>query len=194
MSTDTLLVIGIHREELAFGDRVCATLDNDSIHVMRIPHGIPQKRPGTGEAFYATAEHREIYLQLWQQVRGRYRLVIDLHCGLDEDGPSADVFCHAPQLLACLAGRDPQHEQNQGYRLIRIVDDGDARAPTVTSDDAVQAEARTWIPRQVWDDHTPVYVGLEVYLGDGAEKGAGSENDWRYAQRMIHTIRSCATD
>jgi len=34
---------------------------------------------------------RKLYLQLYQQIKRRYQLLIDLHSGLDENGPCADI-------------------------------------------------------------------------------------------------------
>ena len=102
---DTLLVTGIHRDELGFGDRVATVLPRGAVEVIRIPQGIPQPRRGPGEQFYSRTEHREIYLQLHQQVRGRYRLMIDLHKGLDETGRGAEIFCNDEALLGRIISR-----------------------------------------------------------------------------------------
>ena len=42
-----LIVTGIHREELAFGDRVSDLLGDLDIDVMRIPEGISHRKTGT---------------------------------------------------------------------------------------------------------------------------------------------------
>ena len=51
---DTVLVIGVHRAELAFGDAVAAGLADRPLTVFRIPHGIrrvfhPLKNPLFGK-------------------------------------------------------------------------------------------------------------------------------------------------
>lgn len=40
----TLLVTGIHREELRFGDRVAALVDPDQVEVLRIARALADKR------------------------------------------------------------------------------------------------------------------------------------------------------
>jgi hypothetical protein len=188
MRARALLVTGVHREELGFGDRVAALLDAERIDVLRIPEGITQRRTGTGRHFYVNAQHREIYLQLRQQVRGRYALLIDLHSGIDRDGPCADVFCRRESFLACLAAGLGQAGVTDAVRLIRILADGETR---VSADGAgvVEAAAHTWIPRAIWDRTSPLYVGLEVYL---PEAGEGGCRDWRFACGLIEAIRDCA--
>ena len=161
MGNDALLVIGIHRAELAFGDRVATRLDRDRVDVLRIPHGIGQPKRGPGESFYSRTQHREIYLQLLQQVKGRYTTMIDLHAGLDEAGLSADVYCHDDAFLAKLAARLRSSALAYRVRLVRIVsaegrDAGAATGSTAESaaesaaDSAAEAVADTWIPSKVW--------------------------------------------
>jgi len=86
---DTLLVTGIHREELDFGDQVATLLDREKIELIRIPQGISHERKGN-DPFYYNICHREIYLQLRQQIKSDCRLLIDLHCGLNEVSRCAD--------------------------------------------------------------------------------------------------------
>ena len=182
---DAVLVTGIHREELSFGDHVAQLLHDDDIDVLRIPHGIPQKAPGTGAVFYITARHREIYLQLRQQVKGRYRLLIDLHCGSNDDGHCADVYCHDADLLACVGRQADSEPAAARARLVSIVDDDGASGGM----DVIHVSAtHTWIPRKVWQDSRCTYVGLEIYLPDGEH---GNEDDWRFARSLIRVIHSC---
>lgn len=184
---ETLLVIGVHREELAFGDRVAGLLDSALIDVLRIPQGIPQAHTGTDGGFYSDTQHREIYLQLRQQVKGRYRLLIDLHSGLDENGRCADVFCRDERFLGCLAALGTGGTSR--VRLIKIVaSDQPTAAPTLS--DIIEADARTRIPRKIWDDDNCLYVGLEVYLADD---GAGTPADWRLARELIGKLQTCAS-
>jgi hypothetical protein len=92
-----VLVTGIHREELAFGDRVAALVDPEQVDLLRIAHGISNARTGTDGRFYSDTEHREIYLQLRQQLRQQPQWrgfpLIDLHAGVDDHGPCADIYC-----------------------------------------------------------------------------------------------------
>lgn len=179
---DTLLVTGIHRDELGFGEGVARVLPPGTVDVIRIPQGIPQPRRGPGEQFYSRTEHREIYLQLHQQVRGRYRLMIDLHKGLDETGRGAEIFCHDEALLGRIGAALPPGAGAR-MRLIRIGTGAEAAA----AEGPAEAEARTWIPRRIWSGRTPVYVGLEVYLG---AEGDGSPEDWGFAALLVEAIRA----
>ena len=184
MNAETLLVVGIHREELHFGDHVAALVDPSQIAVLRIPTGIPQARTGNDDAFYSNTQHREIYLQLRQQVKGRYRLLIDLHCGLDQSGRSADVFCHQEQLLGFLGEHLPRNDSHP-VRLIKIVGQSGPVGPDRNA--TVEAGARTWIPKKIWDDDNPLYVGLEIYL---PAAGDGNASDWQFALRLIGVIHA----
>ena len=190
MCADTLLVTGIHREELQFGDRVTKLLDTDVIDIMRIPQGIARARTGTEDTFYYGTRHREIYLQLRQQLRGRYRLLIDLHCGIDETGHCADIFCHDRHFLTCLALQSAIAKPPASVRLIKIVEPNSSTAVN-SRDGIIAADAYTWIPREVWDDDRCTYVGLEVYLQHGNE---GTEEDWRFAHTLIGSICTCTND
>lgn len=175
-----LLVTGIHREELDFGDRVAGLIDPEQIQVLRIAHGISNARSTTGDQFYTDTEHREIYLQLRQQLQRRRGPLIDLHAGVDERGPCADIYCANEALLSCLArklGPDPR------VRLVRIVD-----SPVPGDDTRADAIARTRIPRQLWDDPDRLYIGLEVYL---AEPGEGRPADWNFTHDLIVNICQC---
>jgi hypothetical protein len=187
MANDTILVIGIHREELGFGDRVSAPVDPARVDVMRIPWGIPRAKKGQRERFYSRAQHREIYLQVHQQVKDRYRLMIDLHRGLDEKGRCADVFCHDETFLRCLGAQVQEFSGEYDVHLIRIVspDDHGARS---NGKSVADAEARTWIPSRIWLGGSPLYVGLEVYL---TEDGDGKEEDWKFAHLLIDEIQAC---
>lgn len=182
--TTTLLVTGIHREELGFGDRVAALVAPEKIDVLRIPRGISNSRTGTDDAFYYSTEHREIYLQLRQQVKGRYRLLIDLHSGLNDAGHCADVYCADEGFLQCLAART---RHNNAVRVIKIIAPGRAESQTVIGSNADKG-ARTWIPRKLWDGSDCLYVGLEVYL---THEGDGEKADWLFTRDMINQIQDC---
>jgi len=188
MASRTLLVIGIHREELSFGDRVAALVDPQRIDVLRIPSGIPHARTGTDDHFYYNAQHREIYLQLRQQVKGRCRVLIDLHSGLDEGGHCADFFCHDQSFLQSLATAIRQEGKERLVRLVKIIGQEE---PVLRQGKSgiVDADARTWIPRKIWDDSSHLYVGLEVYL---RTDGDGERDDWTFAWQLIELIDSCA--
>lgn len=188
MANDSVLVTGIHRKELGFGDRVAALIDPTLVDVMRIPQGISQARKGPREEFYSRAQHNEIYLQLFQQVKDRYRLMIDLHRGLDETGRCADVFCHDKVLLRCLGTKVQNLSSEHDIHLIRIASPGNQGTQSNGSS-ITDAEARTWIPPKIWLSLSPLYVGLEVYLTEDSD---GNEDDWKFARLLIEEIRACA--
>lgn len=183
MTADTVLVTGVHSEELAFGDRVTDRLDTGDIEVLRIPEGVPQRCTDVDQQFYYETRQRELYLQLHQQVKGRYRALIDLHSGLDEDGPSADVYCYASAMLDCIAARLGKREP---VRLIRIVA-SDEPMPPASAGDGPDGGARTRIPQAIWTAGSPLYVGLEIYLP--LDRGAREAE--ALAQRLIACIQAC---
>jgi hypothetical protein len=99
---NTALVIGIHKKELAFGCRVAEALPRAGIRIVRIDQGLPQEESFNGRGYYYSAFHREIYLQLHQQVKTEIRLLIDLHTGINESGRCADIYCSDHHLLVKL--------------------------------------------------------------------------------------------
>jgi len=118
---EAVLIIGAHREELAFGERVAEGLD-PRIAVLRIPEGISGNRPRPDEVFYYETRHRELYLQLRQQIRGRYQLVLDLHRGLNQPGRCADVFCRDAALLGCVQrATQRRYGRDAGTSLVRSI-------------------------------------------------------------------------
>lgn len=183
---DTLLVIGIHREELPFGDRIAEKIDPERIDVMRIDRGISNSYRRGRDEFYRDALHREIYLQLLQQVKKRYKLVIDLHCGRHERGQFAEIFSHDKALMHSLDTMTTPLEKEQ-MRLIRIVAEKDS-APHHAGDASIEPRANTLIPRRIWDNSEFCYVGLEIYLGT-EEKGSLENRD--FACSLIDTLYEC---
>ncbi len=187
---ETLLVTGIHREELAFGDRVATLLDTKNIQVLRIPEGISHSRTGTDDLFYYNTRHREIYLQLRQQVKGHYRLLIDLHTGLNDSGRCADVYCRDEAVLRCMAERSGATATGGQLRLVKILGDFEAGNEGAGRKE-IDVGARTSIPEQIWNDRSFVYLGLEIYLED---EGDGAMEDWRFACDLIGIVRDCVIE
>ena len=182
---ETLLVTGIHREELAFGDRVAALMDEERIQVLRIPEGISHSRTGTDDLFYYNTRHREIYLQLRQQVKGHCRLLIDLHSGVNDSGRCADVYCREEAVLRRMGERSRATAMAGQVRLVKIL--GDSEAGKEAGDrKEIDVGARTSIPAQIWNDPGFVYVGLEIYI---EEEGDGARDDRRFARDLIETVR-----
>ncbi|MGY6277547.1 hypothetical protein [Methylomonas sp. MgM2] len=88
-----LLVIGIHREELAFGRAVAEGLNPERIKVLTVPEGLSGRKPLPDQVFNYQTLHRALYLQLLPYVLGRHAVLLDLHSGSDTAGPSADLIC-----------------------------------------------------------------------------------------------------
>jgi hypothetical protein len=192
---EAVLIIGAHREELAFGERVAEGLDS-RIAVLRIPEGISGHRPRSDEVFYYETRHRELYLQLRQQIRGHYQLVLDLHSGLNQPGRCADVFCRDAALLRCLQltvqRRYGRAAATSLVRTVRLASRMDTGEPSILADAAGYGKGplgTTVIPTGVWDSEDFLYVGLEVYLG---QEGQGQPDDWGFARRLVRDTVACA--
>ena len=167
----TLLVIGIHREELAFGEAVAAGLDRSRFDVLRIPEGLSGHHPRPDQRFHFDTLHRALYLQLLPHIQPRHERVIDLHTGLDPHGPGADIFsrdtARLAESLARASGIQPVP------RMISLFP-GDG----VTS-------AETVIPPEIWRNPHFLYVGVEIYL---PETGAGRSIDRDYTQALLNAM------
>ena len=190
-----VLVVGAHREELAFGERVAEGLDPVTATVLHIPEGISGHRPRPDEIFYYETRHRELYLQLRQQIRGRYELVIDLHRGVNQGGRCADVFCRDTGLLRCVQlAALRRYGDDVGNRLVRTVplasgtQSHKAETPGTTARGGAEPFGKTVIPEIVWDSEEFLYVGLEIYLTCEDE---GQADDWGFARWLIHTVVAC---
>jgi hypothetical protein len=192
---EAVLIIGAHREELAFGERVAEGLDS-GIAVLRIPEGISGHRPRPDEVFYYETRHRELYLQLRQQIRGRYQLVLDLHRGLNQPGRCADVFCRDSSLLQCVHratqrryGRDVGTSMVRSVRLASCTSSGRPKIGADAAESAKGPLGRTVIPAGVWDNEDFLYVGIEVYL---TGEGQGQPDDWGFARQLVRYTVACA--
>ncbi|MGV6476875.1 hypothetical protein [Azotobacter vinelandii] len=159
----TLLVIGIHREELAFGRAVARQLDPARVAVLEIPEGLSGQPPPAARRFQYETLHRALYLQLLPHVLNRHRLLIDLHSGSDPQ-LGADLICADPALCACLRRAVAGAGRLAGLE-VRVVPLGDEGA---------DLHARTIIPPQVWRNPAFRYLGLEIYLPEPSRSWAGA--------------------
>ncbi|MCV2217345.1 hypothetical protein [Thauera sp. Sel9] len=177
-----LVVIGIHREELAFGREVAAALAPDEADVLEIPDGLSGRRPRPDQCFRYDLAHEALYLQLLPHMRGRHRLLIDLHVGADRDGPCADLMCGdaalAERLQAALAQGAAAGAPANGVRVIRL------GAP-----DAIPT--RTVIPERIWRNPAFLYLCMEIYLADD---GSARPQAVALARRLIGLAAQCAGD
>nr|WP_305891754.1 hypothetical protein [Methylomonas sp. WSC-6] len=173
-----MLVIGIHREELAFGRLVAESLNPEKVHVLPVPEGISGQRPRADQHFKYAALHRALYLQLLPYVQGRHRLLLDLHAGSDPSGPSADLICAAGDLRgrieAAVAARPELLPCN-----IRVIPLGD---------DTTFPHAHTVIPKQVWRNAAFVYLGMEIYLPETHE---GLQRAIKLGRGLVELVGGC---
>lgn len=185
-----LVVIGAHRNELAFGECVSEELDPKCFSILRIPQGISGERPRPDQLADFRERHRALYLQILQHVQPGQRLLIDLHHGVDTGALSADVLCADQSLLGCVSARHHASEDDgQGtIRCVRLVPDT-APAALVTEYPSSLLVARPEIPEAVWNSSDVLYVGIEIYLsGDGA----GTEEEHQFARTLLAQIADCA--
>ena len=180
------LVIGIHKKELDFGRQVAAILPETDIRIVQIDQGLPQQESFNRRGYYYSTFHREIYLQLHQQVKNKIDLMIDLHTGINESGRCADIFCNDERLLGRIRktlnkSKMNISENSQAVRLFKIT--------TVSSEAHVPSSSfpvcHTIIPDSVWESAHYSYVGLEIYL---QEAGKGKQADWIYGARLVEII------
>jgi hypothetical protein len=171
MPARTLLVVGIHREELAFGAAVAADVDRDRVDVLTITDGLSGRRPRADQRFLFDTLHRALYLQLLPHVLERHERVIDLHTGLDSRGPCADLYSRdAPRLAGLLENAG---ELRPAPRLVSLLP-GKAGPCAETS-----------VPAEIWRNPRFLYVGMEIYL---REPGEGRAADRAYARALIEAL------
>lgn len=174
----TLLVIGIHREELAFGDNVAAGLDLSRVDLLRIPEGLSGRHPRADQRFHFDTLHRALYLQLLPHVQPRHTVLIDLHAGRDRDGPCADIFSRDTARLAKILVKAKAIQP--APRLISLLPDD------------VMPSAETLIPPEIWRNPRFLYVGVEIYLS-AADAGRPVDHDYaRALLNLLHAESACS--
>jgi len=185
-----ILVIGIHREELAFGRSVADVVPN-SVRIVQIDKGLSHKKSFYKSGFYHSTVHREIYLQLHQQIKGKTDLIIDLHTGINTSGRCADILSAEVSMLCRIK------KQLDNVKYHPLSPPGEERLYEIIPTDKRREKGRslfpachTIIPRRIWDEPTYIYVGLEIYL---QESGEGTPTDFEYATKLIHML-CLATD
>ena len=182
----TCLVIGVHKKELGFGRQVADLFGQTDIRVVRIDKGLPQQESFIGRGFYYGAFHREMYLQLHQQMKNKIDLLIDLHTGINETGRCADIYCGDRHLLGrlekTLNGNETEFiDFSQAIRLFEIT----TVSSTVAAESTGFPVCHTIIPSTVWKTARYSYVGLEIYL---PKAGNGKQADWVYGADIIDGI------
>lgn len=160
-----LLVVGIHREERAFGEAVAARLDRTHLDVLVVPEGLSGKRPRQDQRFHFDLLHKALYRQLTGHMEGKYALLIDLHAGQDEAGLGMEIYSRDAEALG--RGLAVHYDfTSPPLRLIRLghrVEGSQDDMPAAAGQSAIPSAA-TPIPREVWDNLAFRYIGLEVFL------------------------------
>jgi hypothetical protein len=170
-----LVVIGAHREELAFGQSVCESLDPERFSILRIPQGISGKRPRADQQKKFLERHQALYLQILNHIQPGQRLLIDLHQGVDSRGPSADILCADTSLL------QPLCAHQSALRCIQLV--SNTKMARHTDNSLHPLVAKPDIPEAVWKHPDTLYLGLEIYLSD-----KDSIQELTFARRLIEEI------
>lgn len=186
-----LLVIGVHRGELAFGEAVAARLDPARFSLLRIPDGLSGHRPRPDERDAYRRLHEELYHQILRHLEPAHQLLIDLHTGIDETRRCADVLCADPALLAHVAAAgggaaDPP------VRCLRLADAATPAPPHPDPAHPAPTHPAPWpvahpdLPRRVWWQAHPRYVCVEVYLPEAG--GSGTPADQVFAATLLTHI------
>lgn len=187
-AASVLVVIGIHREELAFGREVLGGLDPGEVDVLEIPEGLSGRRPLPDECFRHRALHRALYLQLLPHLDPGHRLLVDLHAGFDDAGPSADLLCAQASLQSRLAlALEATSMPGCGEAMTTLRE----CVRVITLDPRQPVHASTVIPEAVWNNPGFAYLGVEVYLPDDAQ---GRARGVVLARRVIRLAGRCAQD
>lgn len=179
------LVIGVHREELGFGIKAARAVEK-IVQVVHITKGLSHRKSLYRSGFYHSTAHREMYLQLHQQLKEKTDMVIDLHTGINETGRCADIFSADMSLLHTMktkldaSAHHPLLSPGE-ERLYQIMpQDGQKE-----EEEALFSACHTIIPRQIWEGLEYTYVGLEIYLH---ETGDGTPVDYEYAAHLISLL------
>ena len=180
---EVLVVIGAHRDELAFGEQATERLDTERFSVLRIPSGLSGDHPTPDQRGAFRRRHHALYLQLLDHVAPHHRLLIDLHSGLNQAGHCGDVLCADHRLLDCIAARAA--ELDGRVRCVRLVSDTSKVEPP----EPPRLIARPEIPEAVWNPRDLTYVGIEVYL---RAQGVGDPREQRFAESLLELVADCA--
>lgn len=181
-----LVVIGVHREELAFGEKVAEGLSPDRFRILRIPRGVSGERPRGDEMASFQEKHWALYLQILEHVKPGHRLMIDLHQGIDSNGSAADVLCADQALLEHVSDNSPATSPDVApeVRCVRLVHstEYDRVKPGIADSTLV---ARPVIPEAVWNHDQVLYVGIEVYL---KADGTGTPGELALSRSLIERV------
>ncbi|WP_316858209.1 hypothetical protein [uncultured Cohaesibacter sp.] len=194
-SAETIVVIGVHKEELAFGDEVARHLDRTLFSPFRIASGLSARRPRTDQLEQYLTNHEQLYTQIADHMPAHCKLLIDLHCRLKAEA-DADIFCASPDLLNRISEsfhtRFPKSDAR--LRTIRMVSDADLCEWDDTHEDKHASGhllSKPELPEVVWRATRPAYVGLEIYLD---HEGRGEQENWDLTLQILSAVRSAILD
>jgi hypothetical protein len=195
-----LLVVGVHREERAFGEAVAAQLPAADFDLLRIEQGLSGRRPGPDDLGTYRRRHRALYAQILEHITPAHRRVLDLHTGFDEAAPCADVLCADTRLLRCVEQQRMSSRPNASpapevVRGVQLVDAEPAPRPTVMEGVAAGPEPRErWpclkpdIPHAVWCAGGFLYAGIEIYLPTTSQDSVAHA---RFGAAVVGTAAEC---
>ena len=188
---EALVVIGVHREEVAFGRAVAAQLDPEQFDIMVVERGLSARRPRPDQLQAYLDNHAALYDQIAGNAGQKHGLLIDLHCRLKGDA-DADIFAADEDILKLVAAErlDDASLVGKKVRMIRMVSDEDL---TDITPDALRSQlfSKPEFPETVWRAERPLYVGLEIYL---EQEGEGTREEQIFASDLIGTLRKiCLT-
>lgn len=175
-----LLVVGIHREERAFGEAVASGLNRTLFDVLVIPDGLSGIRPRPDQRYHFDTLHRALYQQLLPYVSGHYPLLVDLHTGLNEQAFCIDVFCREPSSLNPLLAQEQQQTPQVPLRAVQMLQAGE---PTV----GTAPVAETVIPPTLWRNPDFAYFGVEAFL---TAPGSGTSNEQQLTRQLLEQLAS----
>jgi hypothetical protein len=186
----TAVIIGAHREELAFGEKTAKGLPKKGIEIIRIEKGISNRPSPDHLNSERMADLQNLYYGIDKKARGRFQLVLDLHCGYGEEGWSADVFCAETAFLDAMekALNPPSGKKSRlppDVRLFKVMLNGDDKP--LAFDERFPV-CLSFVPETIINGSHYLYVGLEFYLT--CKKGRWS--DHRRARRLILGVQGCA--
>ncbi len=186
----TCVIIGAHREELAFGEKTTKGINKRGIEIIRIPEGIPNKRSNGELKSSKRANLANLYSRIHKKVCGSFDLVIDLHSGLSEEKWGADIFSAEKEFLDFMGAGSKKLFQKKyrlpdAIRLFRII--GKPERISNVFDDRYPV-CLAFVPENIINGKHYRYVGLEIYLT--SEKGRLS--DYRLSRRLLRAVHECA--
>nr|WP_321445142.1 hypothetical protein [uncultured Cohaesibacter sp.] len=184
---ETIVVIGVHREEAAFGEKVASLLAGEDFGVMRVGKGLTARRPRPDQLQAYLDNHNRLYHRIAGELDAECKVMIDLHCR-QKDHTDADLFAADEALLRHCMQRHASDPNMTGkcLRPVRMVSDADLDGLSMQALRS-QLFSKPELPEDVWRARCPVYVGLEIYIQN---EGEGQPEEWMFARNLVELVRS----